>query len=541
MDARSLEQQLGGLNLRSNAGETRPSGLVGLPGVRDYNGSRPAPPPAYEPAQTRKQSGPARIPAHNISGGPSNAPQSVRDSQQRHQGLDEKKLAEPAQSLTETQREVLNRVVEDRENVFYTGGAGTGKSYLLSHIISRLKHVHDGNVAVTAPTGIAAVNINGCTLHSFVGVGLFEPMSAATIAQNILRSRRACSRWTNVRVLVIDEISMVSGDTFDKLEAVARIVRRNEDVFGGIQIIVTGDFFQLPPIAKGSAAKFAFEAESWNRCFGNNMLTVLYSLRFILEKIFRQEEDALIRMLNEVRNGRPSKESVDLLKSLSRPIPNQKMEPTKLFARRDQVDTANSERLGSIPGLETIYEANDIGTDSQKSKLMESCLAVEKLTLKPGVQVMLLRNLKFEDYRGNTELEFANGSLGVVIECKPAFVVVEFYPSGAISGEVVGVGARETRLVSVYEQEWSIKDAEGATLASRRQIPLMLSYALSIHKSQGQSLQCVQVDLDRVFEKGQAYVALSRATCLDGLQVLNFDESKIRADRRVAEFYSRLE
>ena len=220
----------------------------------------------------------------------------------------------PTTFLSEEQRGILKAVVEEGKSVFFTGSAGTGKSVLMKQIIAKLrdKYVREPDrVAVTASTGLAACHIEGTTLHSFAGAGLAkEP--APELVKKIRRNAKTKSRWQRTKALIIDEISMVDGDLYDKLEHIARAIRNNGRPFGGIQLVITGDFFQLPPVPdKGKAAKFAFDAATWNTTIEHTIL---------LTHVFRQKDPTFANMLNEIRLGKLTPASIKEFQRLSRPL-----------------------------------------------------------------------------------------------------------------------------------------------------------------------------------------------------------------------------
>jgi ATP-dependent DNA helicase PIF1 len=383
---------------------------------------------------------------------------------------------------------------------------------------------------------------------------------------------------------------MVDATLFDKLEALARTIRRNERPFGGIQLVITGDFFQLPPVPDNRReAKFTFEAESWSRCIEHTIK---------LSNVFRQKDQGMspshallilefVTMLNEMRLGMLSKESIRKFKELQRiPKFDDNIEPTELFATRKEVDTANNLRMHSLSGSTHSFRAEEGGDmlSPQRDRLLENCMAPQAIELKKDVQVMLIKNM---------DENLVNGSLGKVIGfmsettyslCEKEGIDVDSMtncdriaggddPFGfpTLDGEeedsesvqrkkrrilklramsadtqlwplvrfTTATGLHIDRLVT--REKWSFEAPDGEVLAYRRQIPLILAYAISIHKAQGQTLSRVRVDLGRVFEKGQAYVALSRATCREGLQILRFDEKKVMAHPKVAGFYRSLE
>ncbi|VDB84874.1 unnamed protein product [Peniophora sp. CBMAI 1063] len=459
-----------------------------------------------------------------------------------------KNKAPAAIFLSEEQRYVLS-LVEKGESVFYTGSAGTGKSVLLREIIKVLtrKYPTPDGVAITASTGIAACNIGGITLHSYAGIGLGtdEPEE---LAKRVKKNRKNSGRWLRTRVLIIDELSMVDGDLFDKIARVGSLVRNTAKPFGGIQLVVTGDFFQLPPVNKGGKmTKFAFEAQLWDQCIKR---------RILLTKVFRQKDQTFVDMLNELRYGKLSPKSIEAFKGLSRPITYEDgIGPTELFPRREDVDAANNARMGRLAGVSRTFVARDGGMagPDERKRLLSNFMAPETLLLQEGAQVMLIKNV---------DETLVNGSMGIV----KRFVDPAKYSSEQddIIGGNKGKDAkgkkeepqRAEKLVPLVEfstpgggkrpilvlpEEWKVELPSGEIQARRQQLPLILSWAMSIHKSQGQTLERVKVDLGRVFERGQAYVALSRATSLKGLQVLNFNPEKVLVHDKVVEWYRGLE
>ncbi|GLB36504.1 putative dna repair and recombination [Lyophyllum shimeji] len=471
----------------------------------------------------------------------------------------------PSVSLSSEQQEVLDRVKQGR-SVFFTGSAGTGKSVLLREIIKTLQE--RGGLAITASTGIAAVNIGGSTLHSWAGIGLgdesWKQYAGKFFGQK--KFRPVLDRWRNVRTLIIDEVSMIDGALFDKLENIAREVRHNEKPFGGIQLVLSGDFCQLPPVPgrdkKGQQITpvFAFDAKTWHACVGSPVM---------LTRVFRQKDEAFVDMLNAMRFGQIDAKAVAAFSTLSRKVEYADgIEPTELFSTRQEVDNANASRLRQLNTESHTYVASDYaGVDSnghpitpmQMSRLLER-LVVQKqihlkvrpilisptvlrqaLVLQVGAQVMLVKNL--------VQGSLVNGSVGQVMRFSTAEDALKEHtniagvdrgerprlpPSGFVWPIVRFIGGQETMIIP---QEFTINNANGETEARRDQVPLILAWALSVHKSQGQTLERVKVDLRRTFEKGQAYVALSRATCLEQLQVLNFDASKVQAHPRVLEWH----
>uniref|UniRef100_A0A8D0GMW6 ATP-dependent DNA helicase PIF1 n=1 Tax=Sphenodon punctatus TaxID=8508 RepID=A0A8D0GMW6_SPHPU len=408
--------------------------------------------------------------------------------------------------LSQEQSVVLSAVLSGK-NVFFTGSAGTGKSYLLKRIVGSLP---PKSTFATASTGVAACHVGGTTLHAFAGIG----SGKAPLNQCIELAQRAGVRqhWLSCHHLIIDEISMVEGDFFDKLEAVARAVRKRDDPFGGIQLIICGDFLQLPPVSKVTEQpKFCFQAKSWRKCIHINME---------LTEVRRQSDRSFIAILHAVRLGRCTDEVTrQLTQTATNRVERDGILATRLCTHKDDVELTNAKRLQQLPGDVCCFEAVD--SDPVLVRTIDAqCPVGQRIELKPGAQVMLTKNLDIS--RG-----LVNGARGVV----DGF-------------EAEGKGLPRVRfLCGVTEvmglERWVFKGPAGIYL-SRQQLPLKLAWAISIHKSQGMSLDCVEISLSLVFESGQAYVALSRARSLEGLRVLDFDPKVVRANPCVLQFYRSL-
>ncbi|XP_012223199.2 ATP-dependent DNA helicase PIF1 [Linepithema humile] len=415
-----------------------------------------------------------------------------------------KKLYEnpTAGELTEEQAKILNAVLSGK-NVFFTGSAGTGKSFLLKKIISALPP--DATMA-TASTGVAACHIGGITLHQFAGIGL----GTGTMERCLQLASRGSvtSIWRKTKHLVIDEISMVDGDFFDKIEAVARHIRRTERPFGGIQLILCGDFFQLPPVSKtNDRAKFCFQSQAWQKCVHFN---------FELQIVHRQKDKIFVKVLNNIRIGRVTDDIVETLKETAKQkIESNGVLATRLCSHVKEADEINDFQLNELKSEIKVYTALD--SDGSMTYMLDQQLPIPgKLVLKVGAQVMLLKNI-------NVNSGLVNGARGVVIDFKNDIPVIQF------------------RCGTRYEakmEKWTIKTSSGA-FVHRKQVPLKLAWAFSIHKSQGLTLDCVEMCLSRVFDAGQSYVALSRAQSLQSLRVLDFNSRQVWANTAVLEFYKK--
>lgn len=410
--------------------------------------------------------------------------------------------AEPAAIMTQEQRYVLD-CVKSGKNVFFTGGAGTGKSFLIQKIIGVLPPDH---TYITASTGVAAFQIGGTTLHSFAGIG--NGTAPISTCVELAKRKNVAVQWRKCKHLIIDEVSMVDGNFFKRLEHVARTVRNNDKPFGGIQLILTGDFLQLPPVSKDDERRFAFETSAWARCV---------QLNIELTQVKRQSDQVLVEILNRLRMGRCTDEDSEVLKSTKSNVAREGIVPTKLCTHTEDVTLINKRELEKCEGEERRFVAID--SDTGLSKFIENISPVEGVVrLRIGAQVMLLKNLL-------VATGLVNGARGRV---------ESFSQDGNPVVVFLGGNKQEIKL-----DKWMIKTGAGVTL-TRTQIPLRLAWAFSIHKSQGMTLDCVEVSLSRVFECGQAYVALSRAKNLRSLRILDFKPSCVRADSKVIKFYKNL-
>nr|XP_040027929.1 ATP-dependent DNA helicase PIF1 [Gasterosteus aculeatus aculeatus] len=415
-------------------------------------------------------------------------------------------LCLPSRKLSKEQAAVLTAVLSGR-NVFFTGSAGTGKSFLLKRIMGSLP---PKSTFATASTGVAASHIGGTTLHNFAGIG----SGSAPLEQCIELAQRpgVLQHWTSCRHLIIDEVSMVDAQFFDKLESVARSVRRSTEPFGGIQLIVCGDFLQLPPVSKGKEkASFCFQARSWRKVIQVNIE---------LMEVRRQTDQSFISLLQAVRVGRVTEDvTTKLMDSAYHLIERDGILATRLCTHKDDVDLTNENKLQQLPGSARVFEALD--SDPALVKTIDAHSPVSRLIqLKVGAQVMLTKNLDVA--RG-----LVNGARGVVLA----------FESGKHGLPRVHFLCGATEVLK--PERWVFKSGGGIHL-SRQQLPLKLAWAISIHKSQGMTLDCVEISLARVFESGQAYVALSRARSLEGLRVMDFDPRVVRADPDVLIFYKKL-
>ena len=397
-------------------------------------------------------------------------------------------------------------ILKTGANVFLTGAPGAGKTYVLNQYINYLRE-HDIVAAVTASTGIAATHIVGVTIHSWSGIGIKKKLDEWEI--DAMQERQYLwKRYEKTKVLIIDEISMLDGHTLATINTVCKAFKRNEKPFGGMQIVVVGDFFQLPPITRQGeeAALFAFESPTWREA---NFLTC-----YIGEQ-HRQDDDELLDILSRIRAG----DIEDGFYQLEdRSVFEQDMTiddgtgpMTHLYTHNADVDQLNQQELEALEAEEHFYSMSTKGSAKNVERLIASCLSPEGLVLKEGALVMCTKN--------NFEEGYANGTLGTVI----GFDEEDDYPI---------ILTRDGREIVITPTMWAMHDGE-KVMASIEQIPLRLAWAITVHKSQGMSLDAAQMDLSQVFEYGQGYVALSRVRTLDGLYLRGFNQQALMVHPKV--------
>jgi hypothetical protein len=400
------------------------------------------------------------------------------------------------------------------ENCFLTGAGGTGKSTQLRQFIDECPE----EVDVTAPTGVAALNVDGMTIHRFCGMLLGpepgEPFE--NYYQKLLQDERPSigkgfDRVRECNVLVIDEVSMLPGRQLDFVDFLFKRLRRNPRPFGGCQVIVTGDFLQLPPVRKGESEPYdwAFQSRAWQEAGFRT---------FQLTQVRRQDEPAFVRALSDFRVGRVWGDTARILQTRVRSNPPSSM--PRLFTHNVQVDKWNHFQLGELPGDEKLFPAVESGNETQLDYLKKNLLTPAFLRLKRGALVMFTVNLNDKDHRDPV---FVNGQIGVVVD----------YGSDHVS---VRVESGATIRVARFVWRYSKKDTGSASFA---QFPLRLAWAMTIHKAQGLTLNSAYLDIRAAREPGQAYVAVSRVRSLAGLQFKDWFKG-IHVSPEAIEFYQGL-
>jgi len=424
-----------------------------------------------------------------------------------------------------TQKEALD-MLKLGHNVYLTGPAGSGKTYLLNQYIKYLKS-YKIPVGITASTGIAATHMGGTTIHSWAGMGIRSAMSPDEI-HDLFRKRYLRKRFLKTKVLIIDEISMLHAVRLDLVNEICQAFWENTKPFGGMQVIMCGDFFQLPPVSRnpkfearnsnmsdsGQArmtlvleqeekADFVTESRVWKEM----KLQICY-----LEEQYRQSDRSFLRVLNDIRNGEVTEMTFEYLSERLNVDVKGYSRATRLFTHNADVDAINLKHLQELQEDEHEYGMVTRGSSILAEILKKSCLAPEKLVLKKGAQVMFVKN--------NYEVGYVNGTLGEVIgfDMYDCPIVRTFDGS-----EIV-----------VNKASWEVKEDE-KELAAIAQMPLRLAWAITVHKSQGMSLDAAEIDLSRSFIPGMGYVALSRVRSLSGLKLMGMNNMALQVNGQVAE------
>lgn len=381
-------------------------------------------------------------------------------------------------------------------NVYLTGAAGSGKTYVLNQYI---KYLRQNNivVGVTASTGIAATHMNGMTIHSWAGLGIGDTIDI----EKILTRSTLKKRMAETRVLIIDEVSMLDGHVLDAVDTITRAFKDGAKPFGGLQVVLSGDLFQLPPVTKSGEPFFVFNSAAW-KSMG---LKICY-----LEEQHRQDDSNLLSILNAIRSNNVDEMHFEELSERMKPAPSDD-DIIKLYAHNAHVDDINKTELDKLKTETKTYQMTSRGRQNAVESLINRCLAPEQLVLKIGSEVMFVAN--------NPAKQFYNGTLGKV---------VKFNDDG------MPVIQTKQRLITVDEHTWKTEDGD-KTIAEVTQLPLRLAWAITIHKSQGMSLDAAEIDLSKSFEPGMGYVALSRVRSIEGLYIKGINNMAMVVNPQIIE------
>ena len=398
-----------------------------------------------------------------------------------------------------TQEQALT-ILKTGANVFLTGEPGAGKTYVVNQYVAWLRE-RGIEPAITASTGIAATHVGGMTIHAWSGVGIKKSLSEWEL-EALMEREPLVRRVRSARVLIIDEVSMLDAGLLSLVDQALCTLRASQAPFGGLQIVFVGDFFQLPPVNKDrEQTRFSFESPAWEHANP----VVCY-----LTEQHRQDDGLFLQLLGAMRAGELEDEHRELLRS--RYQPKAPMGATRLYPHNEDVDRLNTEALGRIENPARVYQMRATGNKTLVEALKRGCLSPETLSLKEGAAVMFTRN--------NFEHGYVNGTLGTVEGWSPAG-----WPL---------VRTRSNKLIEAEPEEWRIEDGK-RVLAQIAQVPLRLAWAMTVHKSQGMSLDAAVMDLSGAFEYGQGYVALSRVRTLEGLYLLGFNERALAVYPQILE------
>lgn len=402
-----------------------------------------------------------------------------------------------------TQQEAI-AIMLSGKNVFLTGEPGAGKTYTLNQFIEQARQFNK-RIAITASTGIAASHLGGTTIHSWSGLGIADSISDSELDRMSWKPQIQ-EKYNRCDILIIDEVSMLHGARLDMVDRACRWIRNNDKPFGGLQVILVGDMFQLPPVTRGSdETDYAHHSNAWRVA----ELTPCY----LTEQHRQGADDKLLGILREMRNGGLSAESKVMLEERVTPAPDDHI--TKLYTHNVDVDALNNRKLEELEGGKQTYKMTSKGSEWQVDKLKKNLLCPEKLELKVGAEVMFVAN--------DFEAGFVNGTRGRVIDF-------------GSKGDPL-VETTDGHTLYVEEHTWRQFNETGEyVVAEVSQVPLRLAWAVTVHKSQGMSLDAAEIDLSKAFVPGMGYVALSRVRSLDGLYLVGLGPQALQMDRDIYEF-----
>ena len=424
-------------------------------------------------------------------------------------------------SLNSKQNEAF-KAMKNGFNIFITGPGGSGKSHVINFFVEYYKNNYEDDenkLYVTSSTGLSSLLINGITINQYSGIGIGDK-EIDYYVKKISKNKKTRERWRNTKILIIDEVSMISSDIFEKLDIIGQKIRKNGKPFGGIQIILSGDFLQLPPV---KANEFCFESFSWDICINKT---------FYFDKIIRQKNGEFQNILNKIRVGNVDADVVETLeKCRNRVLKNDKgIMPTLLFSRKDMVKTYNDSKLQELidKGEKTVeYKSKYVFSSKVREEVKPDYIQLinsqynidDNIVLTKYSQVMLNVN--------GIDEGLANGSRGIIID----------FTNDEKQNPIVYFLNGKT--IEIKPKDYKIEEEKDSVI--KKQIPLIHAWAITIHKAQGMSLEYIETDIgNSIFEYGQAYVVLSRIKNLEGLSLINIDYSRIKANPKIIKFYENL-
>uniref|UniRef100_A0A7C4R244 AAA family ATPase n=1 Tax=candidate division CPR3 bacterium TaxID=2268181 RepID=A0A7C4R244_UNCC3 len=413
-----------------------------------------------------------------------------------------------------TQNQALT-ILKTGANVFLTGEPGSGKTYTINGYVNYLRS-HGIEPAITASTGIAATHIGGMTIHSWSGIGVKNRLSKSDL-HNIITNEYAKKRIENASVLIIDEVSMLPPETLDMVDLICREIKGNQAPFGGIQVVLVGDFFQLPPVVKKSIDEYSQDAlfgQIKSRfVYGSDVWENAELVTCYITEQYRQDDDMLTSILSKIRSNSFGADSLANIKKRRVDAIKTPEYIPRLFSHNVDVDMVNNQMLAKIPGKTRVFPMITKGHEALVAVMKKGCLSPENLQLKIGASVMFTKNSPKGDY--------VNGTLGII----EGFSHENGLPI---------VKIRNGHKIEASYADWTVEE-DGKVRGKLTQIPLRLAWAITVHKSQGISLDEAVMDLSSVFEFGQGYVALSRVRRLSGIHILGWNEKAFQVNPEVLE------
>jgi ATP-dependent DNA helicase PIF1 len=404
-------------------------------------------------------------------------------------------------NLNSQQKKALKILLNSKQNLFLTGAAGTGKSHVIK-LFREVKKLKNENIPMVASTGAAALLVNGVTFNSYFGLGIMAGGVENTI-KTALTNRAACERIVYTDTIIVDEISMISGDVFKAANLLCQKIRQNKKPFGGIRVIAVGDFFQLGPFSETDKTDWVFESSDWKSAkFKKIELTT----------IMRTKDKQFLKILTKVRYGKVDQEVKKFLNSKINKK-NLDINIPRILSRNHEVDTYNLKKLQEINSPLFTFKTQYAGEDFAINRIKENLVIPDVLQLKKGALVMLRVN--------NFQEGYINGTVGTVLGVTDSVLTIK-----KLNGEII----------HVKKHIFEFLNGSGEIIGRARNFPLTLAWAITIHKSQGASLDKALISIDRLWLHGQAYTALSRLTSSQGLMLTSWDKNSFLVDKKVIKY-----
>ena len=405
-------------------------------------------------------------------------------------------------NLNKKQAQALKTLLNSKKNVFLTGAAGTGKSHVVK-LFREIRKMQQHPVPMVASTGAAAILVNGVTFNSYFGLGIMAG-GVKTTVDNAMTNRSTVERIVYSDTVIVDEVSMISGQTLEAANLLCQRIRQNKKFFGGIRMIFVGDFFQLGPYSEEEKLDWVFLHKSWKQ--GQIQ-------KIELDQIMRTQDKLFLKVLGKVRKGKIDAEVKKFLAAHVIKTPLNKYVGPRIFSRNHQVDTYNKEQLKIINSPEQIYKTSYAGEGKFVERLKENLVVGEEVKLKRGALVMMRVN--------NFQEGYVNGTIGVV---------------EGMTEEVLTIRKLSGELIHVKKHVFDFVGGNGEVLARARNFPLTLAWAVTIHKAQGATMDTALISLDQLWLHGQAYTALSRLKSSEGLKIVKWDRSSFKVDKKVLKY-----